>query len=64
MTLPDDFARCLNDKCPKEDTCARRKTLERPKGLMRRVYADFQPDKNGECDYYIPVREKKKATIV
>lgn len=61
MILPADYARCLNDKCPKQATCARRIPAARPEGLMRRVYAAFQPDENEGCDHYIPVQEEKEA---
>ena len=50
-----DITLCTNDDCPKKWNCYRYLCVsESP----RQSYALFEPDKNGNCDFY---REIKKV---
>ena len=44
-----DIAMCENNECPKRTTCYR--FMAEPNS-RRQSYADFKPNKEGECEYY------------
>ena len=43
-----DIAKCDNDKCPLKEQCYR--WTSEPDEYQS--YAHFEPDKEGECEYY------------
>lgn len=57
-----DITFCANRNCPKAKICKRSVLrLEGIKNIPHYLsYAGFQPDKNGNCEYFItPVRKTK-----
>jgi hypothetical protein len=59
MTLPDDYCRCHDDKCPERGDCMR--WLERGRGsypnakLVHASSLRLFLDQNGKCQSRIPV---------
>lgn len=47
-----DICMCFNDTCPLRETCYRYKAKPCE---YRQSYADFQPDENGHCNYFMKI---------
>lgn len=58
MNLPLDIARCANAECLIRHTCQRHLNYIEHIGSAREVWcARFEPDENGHCASWIPVKE-------
>jgi hypothetical protein len=56
-----DISMCQNTDCPKHKTCWR---FNAPRNLQWQAFAEFKPDSEGNCDFYIPMAPKTiKQTI-
>jgi hypothetical protein len=44
-----DISMCLNKECKKRRQCYR---FTAPANESWQTYADFEPDENGECEYF------------
>ena len=47
-----DISLCLNTSCPLREVCYRFKAVP----SEYQSYADFKPDDNGKCDYFIKIK--------
>ena len=55
-----DIAYCENLECPKRDVCQR--SSERAPFYLPVYVQTFVLDHNGECDYYVPLKESEAGT--
>lgn len=51
--IPNDYTRCINDKCTKKNNCKR--YLQALRDTQPVSVAVFKQDKSENCDYYLPL---------
>jgi hypothetical protein len=56
----NDFALCKNNKCPSAMLCLRFLTRREDD---RQVYALFQPDETGKCEYFIEEIDEPSISV-
>lgn len=49
---------CVNENCPLKEIC--RRYMGTPNEHYQ-SYADFQPDENGKCEFYLAVLPQQKG---